>query len=97
MSAGRGHVAADRREQTGGQYGNAADGTVTFSELAFTEKDIDQTYTYTIAEVVGSDQTIAYDNHTVELTVEIKAGEEEGTLEVTGTYSGEQEFKNKYT
>ena len=72
---------------------NAADGTVTFKTLNYTEADAGKTYTYTITEVKGSESTITYDTHIVTLTVKVEDNGD-GTLKVTGTYSGDTTFTN---
>ncbi|HHX30385.1 MAG TPA: VWA domain-containing protein, partial [Clostridiaceae bacterium] len=76
---------------------NAADGTVTFDPILYTQDDIGQTYAYTIVEVVpGSPETgMSYDALVVTITVDI-ADAGHGALTVTPHYPADTEFDNAY-
>ncbi len=74
---------------------NAADGSVTFAAIGYTQADIGKTYTYTIKEVVGSEGGMTYDPMVVTITVTVvDAGN--GILTVTPTYPEDIEFNNSY-
>ena len=65
---------------------NAADGSVTFDPIHYTQADIGQTYTYTIVEVAGDEDGMTYDPMVVEITVTVTdAGN--GELSVIPVYS----------
>ena len=78
---------------------NAADGTITFAKLTFSEVG---TYTYTIAEVAGTDSRYTYDSHVYTVTIQVQDNGE-GELYASVTYfSGTEEigaiaFSNTYT
>ena len=72
---------------------NDKDGNIAFSELEF---DKAGTYTFKIAEKVGSDTSIKYDTKTVTATVTV-ADKGKGALEATVSYDDEKSFENTYT
>jgi len=51
---------------------NAANGKVSFQKLAYTEKDVGKTFTYTVVEVKGDLENVTYDPMVLTFTVEIK-------------------------
>ena len=57
--------------------------------------DAGKTYEYTITEVNDKQANVKYDDKKVTLKVTI-ADNGDGTLSVTGEYSGKAEFTNKY-
>ena len=70
---------------------NAADGTVDFGQLSFTEPG---TYTYTATEVKGDDVHITYDANAITYTVTVSdAG---GHLSASVTSTGDATFTNTY-
>ena len=69
---------------------------VVFSALEYTEADAGKTYTYYIAETAGDEEGMTYDTHVETLTVKVE-DKRDGTLKVTGTYSGDQKFINDVT
>ncbi|MEX2784953.1 FctA domain-containing protein [Streptococcus sp. H49] len=72
---------------------NAADGSITFSELTFNTAG---TYTYTISEESGSAAGITYDDSTVAVTVTV-TDNGKGQLEAEAVYAdGDQTFENTY-
>ena len=79
---------------------NAADGSVTFPEIAFKEPG---TYTFAMTEVAGSDDTITYDDATYKATVTVTEkngdGAYDGKLHASVAYEGEAVpvFTNTYT
>ena len=79
---------------------NAADGSVTFPEIVFKEPG---TYTFTMTEVAGSDETITYDDATYKATVTVTekngSGVYDGKLHASVAYEGEAVpvFTNTYT
>ena len=72
---------------------NDKDGNIAFSELEF---DKAGTYTFKIAEKVGSDTSIKYDTKTVTATVTV-VDKDKGALEATVSYDDEKAFENTYT
>jgi pilin isopeptide linkage protein len=70
---------------------NDGTGAVNFSAI-----DYDQagTYTYTISEVAGNETGISYDDHVINVTVDVV--DEDGTLVATPSYEGSQTFTNEY-
>ncbi len=75
---------------------NAADGSVTFDPISYTQDDIGKTYTYTIVEVAGSEIGMSYDKMIVTVTVTV-ADAGNGKLAVTPEYPEDTEFNNTYT
>ncbi|MDO6344979.1 Cna B-type domain-containing protein [Streptococcus sp. GP0011] len=74
---------------------NDKDGNIAFSELEF---DKAGTYTFKIAEKVGSDTSIKYDTKTVTATVTVTVIDKgKGALEATVSYDDEKAFENTYT
>ena len=61
---------------------NDASGTITFSDINFTEKDVDKSFTFIAREVQGNDDKVIYDNSTINYTVV-----------VTDNYDGTLSFK----
>ena len=74
---------------------NDAEGKVVFEALDFDLNDAGQTYEYTITEVNDGQANIKYDEHAETLTVTIKDNGD-GTLQISGDYSGKATFTNKY-
>ena len=64
---------------------NDANGTVAFGILPYGSDDAGKTYTYTIAEVPGTDAAIKYDTHPITLKVKVTEAEG-GALAVEGNY-----------
>ena len=76
---------------------NAADGSIVFDPISYTEADIGQTYTYTIREVVpGSPETgMTYDPMVLSVDVAVTdAGN--GDLTATPDYPADTTFNNTY-
>ena len=71
---------------------NAADGTVVFPAIEYTEVG---EYTYIISETEGELGGVTYDSHSVTATVTVNDNGK-GALEATAEYSGETTFVNTY-
>ena len=71
---------------------NAADGSITFSEITYTEAG---EHTYTVRETKGTEASVSYDTHTYE--VRVRVTEEGNELKAVATYpEGGVVFKNTY-
>lgn len=74
---------------------NAADGTVTFDPIAYTEDTIG-THQYTIKEVVPADQAnIQYDEGQVDVTVTVTKDEAANAIQAVVSYGAKKTFINK--
>ena len=74
---------------------NAADGTVTFDAIAYTEAMIG-THKYTIKEVVPADQAnIQYDEGQVDVTVTVTKDEASNAIQAVVAYGEKKTFINK--
>ena len=74
---------------------NAADGTVTFDAIAYTEAMIG-THKYTIKEVVPADQAnIQYDEGQVDVTVTVTKDEAANAIQAVVSYGDKKTFINK--
>ena len=74
---------------------NAADGTVTFDAIAYTEAMIG-THQYTIKEVVPADQAnIQYDEGQVDVTVTVTKDEAANAIQAVVSYGEKKTFINK--
>ena len=74
---------------------NAADGTVTFDAIAYTEAMIG-THKYTIKEVLPADQAnIQYDEGQVDVTVTVTKDEASNAIQAVVSYGAKKTFINK--
>ena len=74
---------------------NAADGTVTFDAIAYTEAMIG-THKYTVKEVVPADQAnIQYDEGQVDVTVTVTKDEASNAIQAVVSYGDKKTFINK--
>ena len=74
---------------------NAADGTVTFDAIAYTEAMIG-THKYTVKEVVPADQAnIQYDEGQVDVTVTVTKDEASNAIQAVVAYGEKKTFINK--
>ena len=74
---------------------NAADGTVTFDAIAYTEAMIG-THKYTIKEVVPADKAnIQYDEGQVDVTVTVTKDEASNAIQAVVSYGAKKTFINK--
>ena len=74
---------------------NDKNGNITFSEIKYTEKDIDKKYTYYITEINEGKDGYVYDDMKIEVNVEIKDNRD-GSLSVNVSEIKDSEFNNKY-
>ncbi|MGG5314856.1 Spy0128 family protein [Enterococcus sp. AZ072] len=70
---------------------NDAQGAINFDEITY---DKAGTYTYTIEEVQGTQVGMTYDSHVITVAVTVK--DNNGKLEATAAYTGDQTFNNSY-
>ena len=74
---------------------NAADGTVTFDAIAYTEAMIG-THKYTVKEIVPGDQAnIQYDEGQVDVTVTVTKDEASNAIQAVVSYGDKKTFINK--
>lgn len=74
---------------------NAADGTVTFDPIAYTEDTIG-THQYTIKEVLPADQAnIQYDEGQVDVTITVTKDEASNAIQAVVSYGAKKTFINK--
>ena len=74
---------------------NAADGTVTFDAIAYTEAMIG-THKYTVKEIVPADQAnIQYDEGQVDVTVTVTKDEASNAIQAVVSYGDKKTFINK--
>ena len=76
---------------------NAADGSIVFDAIKYTESDVGKTFTYTVKEVVGTENGMTYDatEYTVSVAVALAA---DGTLSVKASDNAHAlKFTNAYT
>ena len=74
---------------------NAADGTVTFDAIAYTEEMIG-THQYTIKEVLPEDKgSVQYDEGQVEVTVTVTKDEASNAIQAVVSYGDKKTFINK--
>ncbi|MDY2855274.1 MAG: FctA domain-containing protein [Oliverpabstia sp.] len=77
---------------------NAADGSVTFDVIDYTQEDSGKSYSYQIREVNEGAPGYTYDDHIVDVKVSV-TDNNDGTLATSATYDGEAgyTFTNTYT
>ncbi len=81
---------------------NAADGSVSFTPLAYTEEDDGKDYYYTVTEVRGTDAQVTYDGTVYRVAVHV-TDNGDGTLTIEKTVTaggqtvGDMTFTNTYT
>ena len=76
---------------------NAADGTVTFDAIAYTEAMIG-THKYTVKEIVPGDKAnIQYDEGQVDVTVTVTKDEASNAIQAVVSYGAKKTFINKVT
>lgn len=65
------------------------------AEATFTQDDVDDTYTYTVKEIAGSDASVTYDDteHTVTITTE---DDGQGGIKVTTTVTDDEGHSQSY-
>ncbi len=76
---------------------NAANGAVTFAPITYTQADLARSpILYTIVELNDQQPNIAYDTHTLRVSVALRDNGD-GTITATPTYTGGQTFFNTFT
>jgi pilin isopeptide linkage protein/LPXTG-motif cell wall-anchored protein len=70
---------------------NAADGSIDFDPMTFSEPG---TYVYTIREVAGDDEAVTYDSKVVTATITVANDYEKGELTASVSYDPENVFAN---
>ncbi|MCD7763547.1 MAG: Cna B-type domain-containing protein, partial [Lachnospiraceae bacterium] len=94
-----GEVTADADDTYGVSEGtryvvasNAADGSIRFGNISYTQAAIGETYTYRVAEVVGTANGMTYDTTTREKLIYVKVEDNQnGTLKLTVTSNGTED------
>ena len=75
---------------------NTADGSIVFDAIKYTENDVGKTFTYTVKEVVGTENGMTYDAAEYTVTVEVALAAD-GTLSVTASENAHAlNFDNTY-
>lgn len=64
---------------------NDANGKVSFGDFTYGPADAGKTFTYTIVELAGTDETVVYDNEPIKLTVKVTKNAD-GAIVAEGTY-----------
>lgn len=72
---------------------NTVDGIVEFDPINYTEADAGKTYTYTVNEVAGTDETVTYSDKVFTYTVEVQ-DDGDGTLSFDATTDTQPIFEN---
>ena len=73
--------------------GNTADGSVTFDPITYTQDDVGKTFVYYIKENTGNDEGIIYDQHPVQVKVNVQDNGD-GTLSAVPEYQDSTTFTN---
>ena len=77
---------------------NAADGSVAFDEISYSQEDAGKTFHYTIKEVIPTSQEkgMAYDQASIEVTVTVTKDEASNTIKATVAYGEKKSFINTF-
>ena len=77
---------------------NAADGSVAFDEISYSQEDAGKTFHYTIKEVIPSSQEkgMTYDQASIEVTVTVTKDEASNTINATVAYGEKKSFINTF-
>ena len=77
---------------------NAADGSVAFDEISYSQEDAGKTFHYTIKEVIPQSQEkgMTYDQASIEVTVTVTKDEASNTINATVAYGEKKSFKNTF-
>ncbi|KXT77589.1 SpaA isopeptide-forming pilin-related protein [Streptococcus sp. DD13] len=75
---------------------NAADGSIVFDELTYTEADAGQTYTYTIKEVIPENKAkgVTYDEENITVTVAVSKDQANHAIKAVASYGDKKTFTN---
>ena len=77
---------------------NAADGSVAFDEISYSQEDAGKTFHYTIKEVIPTSQEkgMTYDQASIEVTVTVTKDEASNTIKATVAYGEKKSFINTF-
>ena len=77
---------------------NAADGSVAFDEISYSQEDAGKTFHYTIKEVIPTSQEkgMTYDQASIEVTVTVTKDEASNTINATVAYGAKKSFINTF-
>ncbi len=77
---------------------NAADGSVAFDEISYSQEDAGKTFHYTIKEVIPTSQEkgMTYDHASIEVTVTVTKDEASNTINATVAYGEKKSFINTF-
>ena len=77
---------------------NAADGSVAFDEISYSQEDAGKTFHYTIKEVIPTSQEkgMTYDHASIEVTVTVTKDDASNTISATVAYGAKKSFINTF-
>ena len=77
---------------------NAADGSVAFDEISYSQEDAGKTFHYTIKEVIPQSQEkgMTYDQASIEVTVTVTKDDASNTIKATVAYGEKRSFTNTF-
>ena len=77
---------------------NAADGSVAFDEISYSQEDAGKTFHYTIKEVIPQSQEkgMTYDQASIEVTVTVTKDDASNTIKATVAYGEKNSFINTF-
>ena len=77
---------------------NAADGSVAFDEISYSQEDAGKTFHYTIKEVIPTSQEkgMTYDQASIEVTVTVTKDDASNTINATVAYGEKKSFINTF-
>ena len=77
---------------------NAADGSVAFDEISYSQEDAGKTFHYTIKEVIPQSQEkgMTYDQASIEVTVIVTKDDASNTIKATVAYGEKTSFTNTF-
>ena len=77
---------------------NAADGSVAFDEISYSQEDAGKTFHYTIKEVISQSQEkgMTYDQASIEVTVTVTKDDASNTIQATVAYGEKTSFTNTF-
>ena len=77
---------------------NAADGSVAFDEISYSQEDAGKTFHYTIKEVIPTSQEkgMTYDQASIEVTVTVTKDDASNTINAAVAYGEKKSFKNTF-
>ena len=77
---------------------NAADGSVAFDEISYSQEDAGKTFHYTIKEVIPQSQEkgMTYDQASIDVTVTVTKDDASNTIKATVAYGAKTSFTNTF-